>query len=208
MNVSTLPAPAATAPTKAKAKAKAKAETLKTLPADVAAAITAHVKGLMEIEKGEMKLVDLMVIKRIKPKMLVAPEKGKDRTFYESVRIAVVAGFPPIAQSLLTADAKTLVKTEHAGESAQDKLKPTTGNRAYWQKQIGSKIKDLKVSLENRLAKNTNPQSAGKKKTTLEQRIIRDLKKYASDVKKAEAFKGDAVKMIASLQACLQYVNE
>jgi hypothetical protein len=206
MNVSTLPAPAATAPTKAKAKAKA--ETLKTLPVDVAAAITAHVKGLMEIEKGEMKLVDLMVIKRIKPEMLAAPEKGKDRTFYESVRTAVVAGFPPIAQSLLTADAKTLVKTEHAGKSAQDKLKPTTGNRAYWQKQIGSKINDLKESLENRLAKKNNPEGSVKKKTTLEQRIIRDLKKYASDVKKAAAFKGDAVKMIASLNACLQYVNE
>jgi formate-dependent nitrite reductase cytochrome c552 subunit len=210
MNTSTLPVPAPVpaVPAKAKAKAKAPAKAPKTLPTEVAKAITDRVKILGAADTAQEKAIDLMVASNIMPEMFVAPKKGEDRAFYDSLKVAVIAGFPPIAQNLLIADISTLVKTEHAGETAHEKLKPTTGNRKYWQQQIGSRINDFKVSLQNRLAKKNDPEGSVKKKTTLEERIIRDIKKYVDDVKKAEKFRGDAVKMIASLNACLQYVNE
>ena len=67
--------------------------------------------------------------------MLYSPEKGKDRTLYNSVCEAIRSGFDPEVQTLLQKKPSTL--------SESDKV-----SKRYWQQQIGSKLKDLRNKLK------------------------------------------------------------
>ena len=117
----------------------------------VAAAITSDVQLLVKGQKARGKALDVMQAEGITPEMLTAPDKGADRTFYDSICRAVVAGFSAAAQSMLAGEAKAL-KTIGEDQAKDNRDTKCRENRKYWQQQIGSKIKDYRKGLERRIA--------------------------------------------------------
>lgn len=117
----------------------------------VAAAITSDVQLTVKGQKARGKALDVMQAEGIEPAMLTAPDKGADRTFYDSVCRAVVAGFSAAAQAMLAGEAKAL-KTIGEDQAKGNRDTKCRENRKYWQQQIGSKIKDYRKGLERRIA--------------------------------------------------------
>lgn len=117
----------------------------------VAQAITADVQLAVKGQKARGKALDVLQAEGVTPEMLTAPAKDADRTFYDSVCRAVVAGFSAAAQAMLTGEAKAL-KTVGEDQARLNRDSKCRENRKYWQQQIGSKIKDYRKGLERRLA--------------------------------------------------------
>jgi hypothetical protein len=117
----------------------------------IATAITADVQVDVKRGKTRGKTLDLMQADGYTPEMLTAPAKDADRTFYDSVCRAVVAGFSAAAQAMLAGEAKAL-KTIGEDQARVNRDTKCRENRKYWQQQIGSKIKDYRKGLERRIA--------------------------------------------------------
>ena len=126
--------------------------TIKTITAAAAAAITADVQVQGKAEKQRGKALDALQADGVTPEMLTAPEKGADRTFYDSVCRAIVAGFTSVAQAMLAGDAKAL-KTIGEDQAKANRQAKCRENRKYWQQRIGSTMRDYRVGIEKRLAK-------------------------------------------------------
>lgn len=122
------------------------------IPSAVASAITSDVQLLVKGQKARGKALDVMQAEGITPDMLTAPkDKDADRTFYDSVCRAVVAGFSAAAQAMLAGEAKAL-KTIGEDQAKVNRDTKCRENRKYWQQQIGSKIKDYRNGLIRRIA--------------------------------------------------------
>ena len=117
----------------------------------IASAITNDVQVDVKRGKTRGKTLDLMQADGYTPDMLTAPDKGADRTFYDSICRAVVAGFSAAAQAMLAGEAKAL-KTIGEDQAKANRDIKCRENRKYWQQQIGSKIKDYRRGLERRIA--------------------------------------------------------
>lgn len=117
----------------------------------IASAITSDVQVDVKRGKTRGKTLDLMQADGYTPEMLTAPDKGADRTFYDSICRAVVAGFSAAAQAMLAGEAKAL-KTIGEDQAKGNRDTKCRENRKYWQQQIGSKIKDYRKGLERRIA--------------------------------------------------------
>ena len=117
----------------------------------VAQAITSDVQLLVKGQKARGKALDVMQAEGITPDMLTAPDKGADRTLYDSICRAVIAGFSATAQAMLAGEAKAL-KTIGEDQAKANRDTKCRENRKYWQQQIGSKIKDYRKGLERRIA--------------------------------------------------------
>lgn len=155
-------------------------------------AITSCVSKSLAGQRAMSKAVDALQADGVTVDMLTAPKgKGADRSFYDSVCAAVVAGFTATVQGLLSKETKTL----------SDEKK---NEKRYWQQQIGSKVKDLRNMLARRIAEG---ESGANKKSTLEGRLQRDLAKYIVQVQNAEGFGGDAVGLIKDLQSALARIK-
>ena len=126
-------------------------QTMKTIPEAVAKAITSDVQVDVKRGKTRGKTLDVMQAEGITPDMLTAPDKGADRTLYDSICRAVVAGFSAAAQSMLAGEAKAL-KTIGEDQAKANRDTKCRENRKYWQQQIGSKIKDYRKGLIRRIA--------------------------------------------------------
>ena len=125
---------------------------MKTIPDAVAKAITSDVQVDVKRGKTRGKTLDVMQAEGITPDMLVAPkDKGADRTLYDSICRAVVAGFSATAQAMLAGEAKAL-KTIGEDQAKANRDTKCRENRKYWQQQIGSKIKDYRNGLIRRIA--------------------------------------------------------
>ena len=165
-------------------------------------AIAAGVTKSLEGQRAMGKAVDALQADGVTVEMLTAPKKDADRTFYDSVCAAVVAGFTATVQDLLGKETKTLKKTDGPSES---KREHTTGNKRYWQQQIGSKVKDLRNMLQRRL--DAEEEGGANEKSTLEARIKRDLTKYITQLQKVEAFKGDVAGVIKAMQSAVAFIK-
>ena len=155
-------------------------------------AIAAGVSKSLAGQRAMGKAVDALHADGVTPEMLKAPKKDADRTFYDSVCAAVVAGFTATVQDLLTKETKTL---------SDDKK----GDKRYWQQQIGSKVKDLRNMLQRRL--DAEEEGGANEKSTLEDRIKRDLTKYITQLQKVEAFKGDVAGVIKAMQSAVAFIK-
>jgi hypothetical protein len=163
------------------------------ISAVAASAIKTYVDKSITASRAMAKVVDTLIADGIAPEMLEAPKKDQDRTFYDSVCGAVVAGFTTTVQGLLAKETKSL----------NDEQK---GEKRYWQQQIGSKVKDIRNSLKRRLAKDEESDGANST-STLEARLVRDLSKYVSQLQNVEGFKGDVAGVIKDLQSAIARVK-
>lgn len=141
-------------------------------------------------------LLDQMHADGVQPDDLLAPKGNADRTFYDGLKDAVVAGFSKNAQALLAADVKGL----------DDEQKVS---RKYWQEQIGSILKDWKKGLQRRIDRENAAESdgAGTRKATPETIIRREL---AALIERAEKLESSTIKdlpaFIAALKAAIARV--
>jgi hypothetical protein len=142
-------------------------------------------------DKAKHAAVDVLVADGVSPEMIRAPKKGLDRSFYESVCAAVVAGFEGPIRTLLAMDINAVPDNKKV-------------IRKYWQQQIGSKVKDLRNALQRR---SDSGDGKEKKESTLESRIVRDLSKYITQLQKAEGFKGDLVGVIKDMQSAIARIK-
>ena len=135
-------------------------------------------------------LLDQMYSDGIQPDDLLAPKGNADRTFYDGMRDAVVAGFSKNTQALLAADAKGLNDEQKIG-------------RLYWQKQIGSILKDWRKGLERRIEQANAAESdgAGTRKASPEAIIHREL---AALIERAEKLESSTIKDLPAFIAALK----
>ena len=146
-------------------------------------AIGSFVGASAKADKTKVKTLDVLQAEGFVSTDFVAPDKGKDRALYDSLKAAVVLGFEVRFQTLLAKDTKTLDDDAKA-------LKKT------WQQQIGSRMTDLK----NGLAKRENPE--GEQATaSFESRLKRDLTKYIAQIEKGEAFSFTVIDMLKYLKS-------
>lgn len=141
-------------------------------------------------------LLDQMFADGIKPDDLLAPKGNADRTFYDGLRDAVVAGFSKNAQALLAADVKVLDEEKKIG-------------RKYWQEQIGSILKDWRKGLESRVkrAEAAESDGAGTRKASPEAIIRRELAALIERAEKLEASTiTDLPAFIAALKSAIARV--
>ncbi len=112
-------------------------------------------------------------------------------------------GFSARVKTLLDTDKSKLEKADF--DKTRDKLDKTTGNKRYWQQQIGAKIGDV----ANALAKLEKPKGKGKKsteKTTLTFR--QDIEKRLDEVvAMLESADSKVFKSAFDLKAYLQYLS-
>ena len=167
---------------------------MKTVSKAASQVITAAVSKKLASERATAIVADALQADGVTPEMMRAPkDKSADRSFYDSLCVAVVAGFSASVQTLLKKETKTL-------SDAQKKEK------REWQQQIGSKIKDFRNALQRRIDKGEESEGAGKT-STLESRLKRDLAKYISQLEKVEAFSGNVVELTKCLKSALVYVK-
>jgi hypothetical protein len=138
---------------------------------------------------GAMDLVtDGLLADGVVPADLKAPAKGEDRALFDSMKEAVIAGFVADVRRLLNEDVKTL--------SEANKKK-----RTYWQKQIGSRMKDIRRGLTRRLTKDTK--KGARSPATLEARALEAAAKFKKQFQSAESPAADVTKVIKALDALM-----
>jgi len=158
--------------------------------------VTAASRARINEETNNRKLIDTLFSDGVRPDDLVAPEKGADRTFFDGLKEAVVAGFPKNYQALIAANVKTL------SEEQKDV-------RRIWMQKVNSIIGDWKNALMNRVKweeakakseageveKKTPPETTKKKQLLavltwaqkVESTTIKDLPSFVKDLSSAIA---------------------
>lgn len=134
-------------------------------------------------------VTDGLLADGVVPADLKAPAKGEDRALFDSMKEAVIAGFVADVRRLLNEDVKTL--------SDSNKQK-----RTYWQKQIGSRMKDIRRGLTRRIAKEGAKKGA-RSPATLEARALEAAAKFKKQFQSAESPAADVTKVIKALDALM-----
>lgn len=161
-----------------------------TLNQDLAVLVTKASRDKVAGMTSTKALLDAMHADGIKPDDLMAPKGNTDRTFYDGLRDAVVAGFSKSVQALLAADVKSLDDEKKVG-------------RKYWQEQIGSILKDWRKGLERRIAQAEASESdgAGTRKASPEAIIHREL---SSVIERAEKLESSTIRDLPAFIAALK----
>ena len=180
------------------------------LTAETRKAIADGVSKTLLGQRAMSKAADALQAQEVTSDMMYAPkDKNADRSFYDSLCASVVMGFAKSVQELLQKPAKSLRKTY---EPSPSKMEQTTGDKRYWEQQIGSKVKDLRKMIERREKKaereaNGEDGEDGEETTsTLESRIIRDLSAYITKLEKVEAFSGDLIGLQNDLKSAISRI--
>ena len=184
------------------------------LTAETRKAIADGVSKSILGQRAMSKAADALQAQEVTSDMMFAPkDKKADRSFYDSLCATVVMGIAKSVQELLQKPAKSLRKTDGPSPS---KMEQTTGDKRYWEQQIGSKVKDLRNMIERRekaAAREANGEDGedgedGEEETsTLESRIVRDLSKYVSQLEKVEAFNGDLIGLQKDLKSAIARIT-
>jgi hypothetical protein len=157
------------------------------LSVEVAAIVTAHVKGEEAHDKKNVKFTDTLRSEGITSDMLKAPAKGADSAFYDSFKVAVVAGFDAGKRKLLEMPTKGM-------SEAQKKAKREA------QQSIGARIGNIRRLLEVSEKREGEDEDKGAK-STFEARLKRDLTKYIAQIEKLEGAKFPVVDMLKYLKS-------
>ena len=181
--------------------------------ATAADAIRQWVSGTIKAEQGQTKAVDALYADGVQPSDLESPEKGADRTAYDSYRFAIVAGFPAEARKMVEADkvvAKGFPKVDE-DEAKENRLFKCDKNRRYWQQQIGSKLKDLRNALTKRYTAAEQASMSEEERAaqaaeaaasaTDSARLLRDVTAWINRLEKAEATELPVVDCLKHLKA-------
>ena len=181
--------------------------TITTLPkcnATVADAIGKWVAAkTAELNTG-LKTVDLLFAEGVNPNHLEAPEKGADRTAFESYKAAIVRGFPVAMQKLVNA-------APAVAKAFSDQQK---SDRRYWTGRIGADMRDLRAALSRRYeaqrVENLTPaqreaeEREAAEKNRFEIKFAEAMLSWAKKCQKQEACAfsvNDAVKLLKQLAA-------
>ena len=100
-------------------------------------AVKGFVAQATKTDKVKTAMADTLHAEGITSDDCVAPKKGEDRAFFESLRAAVVLGFTATNQRLLATPAKALTDQQKS-------------DKRYWQQQIGARINDIARALKRR----------------------------------------------------------
>lgn len=181
------------------------------LTAETRKAIADGVSKSILGQRAMSKAADSLQAQSVTSDMMFAPkDKKADRSFYNSLCESVVMGFTKSVQELLQKPAKSLRKTD---EPSPSKMEQTTGDKRYWEQQIGSKVKDLRNMIDRRekaAAREANGEDGedGEEETsTLESRIVRDLSKYLTQLEKTEAFDGDLIGLQKDIKSAIARIT-
>ena len=152
------------------AKSKAKPELTETNLNKLTATIrdlgksdTAAQKVNDALDVAKVSVVDQCREMGLTSNAFVSPKNGGTLTAlqYDKLKTAVVTGyFPKAAIAMLQADPASLKKEEKSAPYGSR----TTGNRRYWQMQIGSRMKDVKKLLHTSETKAQAEKDAAKEK--------------------------------------------
>ena len=177
---------------------------VKTLSAEAAKAVTTYTHNRVSVDKKKVSMVDVLSADGVTSEMCKAPAKGEDRTFFDSLKVAVVAGFTAQVQGLLAKPTKGLNPKQKA-------------DRLYWQQQIGSVCKDIRRALEKREAAAAAAEAAAngggeaeaeEKKATQEDTWRKTLSTMVDQVQKATGAKiKDIPAFIKDLKAAIARIQ-
>jgi hypothetical protein len=162
---------------------------VKTLSAAAAKAVTTYTSNRVGTDKKQVSMVDILSADGVTSDMCKAPAKGEDRTFFDSLKVAVVAGFTAQVRGLLAKPAK--------GLNANQKK-----DRLYWQQQIGSVCKDIRRALEKREKKAAEAEAAANGETEEKKAEATQESKWretlSNIIKQAQAAEGVQVKDVSA----------
>jgi hypothetical protein len=175
---------------------------MSTISASTIKAITDFSNVSITASKKMIKAVDGLYADGIKPENMMAPKKGEDRAFYDTLGRAIVAGFSTSAQKMIALGAKDLPEVDESKAKAnRDTLCKI--NAKYWQQQVGSKMKDLRNALERRISAGGSD-GAEASKSTWEATKRKELATMIAQAQKKEAAQiNDMAAFIRELQSAL-----
>jgi hypothetical protein len=163
------------------------------------AAITSYVKGKIGQEKKDGKLLDILQAEGVVSGMLVAPEKGADRTVYDGILAAIIMGFEANKQKLLASPTKGMSDSQ---KKAKFKVQQSVGG---W---MGTLKRDLvgreakaKAAEAAEAAEAAGEEVEKEAKSTFESRLKRDLTKYIAQIEKLEGAQFAVVDMLKYLKS-------
>ena len=155
------------------------------LSGEVATLITSYVKAGEAKAKKDAKLLDILQAEGIESRMLVAPKEGQDRTLFDGIKVAVIAGFDAGKRKLLDMPTKGMSETQ---KKAKFKV----------QQSVGGWMGTLKRDLAKREGKEES--DGASTKSTFESRLKRDLTKYIAQIEKLEGAQFTVTKMLDYLR--------
>ena len=175
---------------------------MSTISASTIKAITDFSNVSITASKKMIKAVDGLYADGIRPENMMAPKKGEDRAFYDTLGRAIVAGFSTNAQKMIALGAKDIPEVDEAKAKAnRDALCKI--NVKYWQQQVGSKMKDLRNALERRISAGGSD-GAEASKSTWEATKRKELATMIAQAQKKEAAQiNDIAAFIKDLQSAL-----
>lgn len=136
-------------------------------------------------------MADALIASGCNAGMLEKPKADEDRTLFDWAKRCIVASFSGEAQTLLSADIDSLDGPR--GRSLEAKrLGKQTERRLYWQRQINTRLDDMRRILKRREEKaDKSPKPA----STLEAKLAEDLDKWLKRLGDAESVEFDLLKM-------------
>ncbi len=135
-------------------------------------AVKGYVAQATKTDKVRISMADTLHAEGVTAAMCTAPAKGEDRTFFDSLKGAVVLGFTAQVQGLLAKPTKGL----------NDQQK---SDKRYWQQQIGARVNDIARALAKREAQDEDGDGANNT-STWEDRTKKVLTALIDAVQKKE----------------------
>jgi hypothetical protein len=109
--------------------------------------VKGYVAQATKTDKVRISMADTLHAEGVTAAMCTAPAKGEDRTFFDSLKAAVVLGFTAQVQGLLAKPTKGLTDQQKT-------------DKRYWQQQIGARVNDITRALAKREAQDEDGDGA------------------------------------------------
>lgn len=135
-------------------------------------AVKGYVAQATKTDKVRISMADTLHAEGVTSAMCTAPAKGEDRTFFDSLKAAVVLGFTAQVQALLAKPTKGLTDQQKS-------------DKRYWQQQIGARVNDIARALAKREAQDSDGDGANNT-STWEDRTKKVLTAIVDAVQKKE----------------------
>lgn len=164
-----------------------------TMSKELRSSIIDATKADVSAGKKTTKLIDLMYSQGITPDDLMAPKGDEDRTFYDSVQDAIIAGFDADVQA-------SIAKPDKARDQSEKAI------AAYWKRQVAPRLGNWRKALQRRIdqANTDDSNGAGERKSTWESTRRKELSKMIDSAQKLESSTiKDLTAFIKDLQSAL-----
>lgn len=163
------------------------------------AAITSYVRGKESQAKKDAKLLDILQAEGVVSSMLIAPEKGLDRTVYTGILTAIIMGFDVSKQKLLATPTKGMTDAQ---KKAKFKVQQSVGGwMGTLKRDLSSREAKAKAAEAAEAAEAAGEEVEKEAKSTFESRLKRDLTKYIAQIEKLEGAQFTVIKMLELLRS-------